>query len=139
MAGNLTLTMIKPEAMRKGSAGGILKMIQDAGFEIAALKMKHLSKEQAQEFYAVHKERPFYNDLVEFMTSGPIIAAVLRKENAVTAFRELVGSTDPNEAKEGTIRKKYATDKTQNAVHGSDSDENAKIEMEFHFQPNEIF
>ena len=139
MAGNITLTMIKPEAMRKGSAGAILKMIQDAGFEIVALKMKHMSKTEAEGFYGVHKDRPFFEELVNFMTSGPIIAAVLKKENAVVDFRKLVGATDPNEAEEGTIRKAFATDKTQNAVHGSDSDENAQIEAQFHFTDAEIF
>lgn len=139
MAGNTTLTMIKPEAMRKGYAGGILKMIQDAGFKIVALKMYQLSNEKAEEFYSVHAERPFYGELVKFMTSGPIIAALLEKDNAVIDFRNLIGSTDPNEAAEGTIRKAYATNKTMNACHGSDSDENAQIEADFHFTKNEIF
>ncbi len=139
MASNLTFTMIKPEAMRKGYAGSIIKMIQKAGFEIIALKMCQLSKEQAEQFYVVHAERPFYSELVRFMTSGPIISAVLKKDNAVTDFRTLIGSTDPDEAADGTIRKAYATNKTMNAAHGSDSDENAKIEMDFHFNPNEIF
>tara|TARA_B100000795_G_C22738432_1_gene414288 strand:- start:811 stop:1230 length:420 start_codon:yes stop_codon:yes gene_type:complete len=139
MASNLTFTMIKPEAMRKGYAGSIIKMIQKAGFEIIALKMCQLSKEQAEQFYVVHAERPFYGELVRFMTSGPIISAVLKKDNAVTDFRTLIGSTDPDEAADGTIRKAYATNKTMNAAHGSDSDENAKIEMDFHFNPNEIF
>ena len=139
MAHNLTFTMIKPEAMRKGYAGGILKMIQDSGFQIIALKMKHLSTEQAKQFYSIHSEKPFYKDLVSFMSGGPIISAVLKKENAVEEYRELIGSTDPNEATKGTIRKEFATNKTMNAVHGSDSDENAKIEMDFHFTSNEIF
>lgn len=139
MAHNLTFTMIKPEAMRKGYAGGILKMIQDSGFQVIALKMKHLSTKQAQQFYSMHSEKPFYKDLVSFMSGGPIISAVLKKENAVEEYRELIGSTDPNEATKGTIRKEFATNKTMNAVHGSDSDENAKIEMDFHFTSNEIF
>ena len=139
MASNLTFTMIKPEAMRKGYAGGILKMIQEADFEIIALKMRHLSVDEAQEFYAIHSERPFYIDLVAFMSSGPIISAVLKKDNAVEDFRKLIGSTDPSEAAEGTVRKAFATNKTMNAVHGSDSDDNAKIEMDFHFSANEIF
>ena len=139
MAHNLTFTMIKPEAMRKGYAGGILKMIQEAGFQIIALKMRHLSTTEAQAFYSIHAERPFYNDLVAFMSGGPIISAILKKENAVEDFRKLIGSTDPKEAIDGTIRKEFATNKTMNAVHGSDSDENAKIEMDFHFTSNEIF
>jgi nucleoside-diphosphate kinase len=139
MASNLTFTMIKPEAMRKGYAGSIIKMIQEAGFEIIALKMRQLSKEQAEQFYVVHAERPFYSELIRFMSSGPIISAVLKKDNAVNEFRTLIGSTDPDEAADGTIRKAYATNKTMNAAHGSDSDENAKIEMDFHFNTNEIF
>ena len=139
MANNLTFTMIKPEAMRKGFAGGILKMIQEAGFQIIALKMRHLSTKEAQAFYSIHAERPFYDDLVAFMSGGPIISAILKKDNAVEDFRKLIGSTDPNEAVDGTIRKEFATNKTMNAVHGSDSDENAIIEMDFHFTSNEIF
>jgi len=139
MASNLTFTMIKPEAMRNGHAGSIIKMIQEADFEIVALKMRYLSTEQAEQFYAVHAERPFYGELVKFMTSGPIISAVLKKDNAVADYRTLIGSTDPSEAAEGTIRKAYATNKTMNAAHGSDSDENAKIEMDFHFNASEIF
>ena len=139
MAHNLTFTMIKPEAMRKGYAGGILKMIQDSGFQVIALKMKHLSNEQAKQFYSMHSEKPFYKDLVSFMSGGPIISAILKKDNAVEEYRKLIGSTDPDEATKGTIRKEFATNKTMNAVHGSDSDENAKIEMDFHFTSNEIF
>lgn len=139
MAGNLTFTMIKPEAMRNGAAGSILKMIQDGGFEIVALKMKQFTKEGAEEFYGVHKGRPFYENLVEFMTSGPIIAAVLKKDNAVEDYRKLLGSTNPETAEEGTIRKAFATDMTMNAGHGSDSDENAMIEAKQHFSDNEIF
>lgn len=130
---NRTLTMIKPDAMRKGYAGGILDMIIKSGFKIVALKQLKLTAEKAGEFYAVHKERPFYGELVEFMSSGPIIAAFLEKENAVTDFRKLIGATNPANAEEGTIRKKYASSIGENAVHGSDSDENARIEGDFFF------
>ena len=130
--------MIKPDAVESNNIGNITQMISDAGFSIKAMKLTRLSRAQAQKFYAVHKERPFYDELVEYMTSGPIIAAILEKENAVTDFRNLIGSTDPSEAKDGTIRKKYAESKGRNAIHGSDSDENAIIESEFHFQPSEI-
>lgn len=139
MAEKLTFTMIKPEAMRNGAAGSILKMIQDGGFKIVALKMKQLSKESAEEFYAVHKERPFYDNLIKFMTSGPIIAAVLMKDNAVADYRALLGTTNPDTAEDGTIRKAFATDMTMNAAHGSDSDENALLEAKFHFSDSEIF
>jgi len=138
MSGNRTFTMIKPDAVESNNIGNITQMISDAGFSIKAMKLTRLSRVQAQKFYAVHKERPFYNELVEYMTSGPIIAAILEKENAVTDFRNLIGSTDPSEAEDGTIRKKYAESKGRNAIHGSDSDENAIIESEFHFQPSEI-
>ena len=138
MSGNRTFTMIKPDAVESNNIGNITQMISDAGFSIKAMKLTRLSRIQAQKFYAVHKERPFYDELVEYMTSGPIIAAILEKENAVTDFRNLIGSTDPSEAKDGTIRKKYAESKGRNAIHGSDSDENAIIESEFHFQPSEI-
>lgn len=138
MSGNRTFTMIKPDAVESNNIGNITQMISDAGFSIKAMKLTKLSKVQAQKFYAVHKERPFYDELVEYMTSGPIIAAILEKENAVTDFRNLIGSTDPSEAEDGTIRKKYAESKGRNAIHGSDSDENAIIESEFHFQPSEI-
>ena len=130
--------MIKPDAVESNNIGNITQMITDAGFNIKAMKLTRLSKKQAQAFYAVHKERPFYSELVEYMTSGPIVAAILEKENAVSDFRKLIGSTDPNEAEDGTIRKKYAESKARNAVHGSDSDENAIIESEFHFQSSEI-
>ena len=133
-----TLSIIKPDAVESNNIGNITQMISDAGFSIKAMKLTKLSKVQAQKFYAVHKERPFYDELVEYMTSGPIIAAILEKENAVTDFRNLIGSTDPSEAEDGTIRKKYAESKGRNAIHGSDSDENAIIESEFHFQPSEI-
>ena len=138
MSGNRTFTMIKPDAVESNNIGNITQMISDAGFTIKAMKLTQLSKDQAQEFYEVHKERPFYGELVEYMTSGPIVAAVLEKENAVADFRALIGSTDPAEAAAGTIRKKYAESKGRNAVHGSDSDENAAIEGEFHFSAEEI-
>ena len=139
MAGNLTFTMIKPTAFEKNLTGDILKMIYDAGFIVKAMKLTKLSPEMAAAFYAVHKERPFYEELVKFMSSKPIIAAVLEKDNAVEDYRTLIGATNPQEAAEGTIRKLYATDKTQNAVHGSDSDENAMIEADFFFSKIERF
>jgi nucleoside-diphosphate kinase len=139
MATNRTFTMIKPDAVEKNYIGGILKMINDAGFKIVAMKYTQLSKEQAGAFYEVHKERPFYGELVEYMSSGPIVAAILEKDNAVEDFRTLIGATNPDEAAEGTIRKIYAESISANAVHGSDSDENAKIEGDFHFKSNEIF
>lgn len=138
MAGNRTFTMIKPDAVESNNIGNITQMISDAGFKIKAMKLTQLTRSQAEEFYAVHNERPFYGELVEYMTSGPIVAAILEKENAVIDFRNLIGSTDPNEAEEGTIRKKYAESKGRNAVHGSDSDENALIEADFHFNIEEI-
>ena len=139
MATNRTFTMLKPDAIENGHMGKIIDMIINAGFKIKAMKYTTLSVAQAQEFYAVHSERPFYGELVDYMTSGPIIAAILEKENAVTDFRNLIGATDPAEAADGTIRKYYAESKGRNAVHGSDSDENAAIEGEFHFSPSEIF
>ena len=139
MSGNVTFTMIKPQAVADGKMGKIIDKIIEGGFKIKALKYTRLSKEQAMKFYAVHKERPFYGSLVDFMTSGPIVAAILEKENAVVDFRALIGATDPTEALEGTIRKKYAESKGRNAVHGSDSDENAGIEISFHFDEGEIF
>ncbi|MDF1676882.1 MAG: nucleoside-diphosphate kinase [Vicingaceae bacterium] len=139
MATNRTFTMIKPDAVEKNYIGGILKMINDAGFKIVAMKYTQLSKEQAGAFYEVHKERPFYGELVEYMSSGPIVAAILEKDNAVEDFRTLIGATNPTEAAEGTIRKIYAESISANAVHGSDSDENAKIEGDFHFKANEVF
>ena len=138
MAVNRTFTMIKPDAVESNNIGNIIQMIADAGFKIKAMKLTQLTRSQAEEFYAVHNERPFYGELVEYMTSGPIVAAILEKENAVIDFRNLIGSTDPNEAEEGTIRKKYAESKGRNAVHGSDSDENALIEADFHFNIEEI-
>jgi nucleoside-diphosphate kinase len=136
---NRTLTMIKPDAMKRGYAGGILDMMINGGFRVVALKQLRLTEEKAGEFYAVHKERPFYGELVEFMSSGPIIAAILEKDNAVADFRKLIGATNPANAEEGTIRKKYATSVGENAVHGSDSDENAKIEGDFFFSALERF
>ena len=139
MADTQTFTMIKPEAVEAGNTGKILGMITDAGFRIVSLKKTHLTKEQAGEFYAVHKERPFYGELVDYMSDGPIVAAILEKENAVVDFRALIGATDPAEAEEGTIRKAYAESKAKNAVHGSDSDENAVIEGNFFFSRFERF
>ncbi|MEO6813404.1 MAG: nucleoside-diphosphate kinase [Ginsengibacter sp.] len=136
---NRTFTMIKPDATSKGSTGAILEMINRAGFRIAAMKMTYLSAAKAGEFYAVHKERPFYNELVTFMSSGPITAAILEKENAVEDFRKLIGATNPAQAEEGTIRKLYAASIGENAVHGSDSDENAQIEGDFFFNKLEQF
>jgi len=130
---NRTFTMIKPDAMKKGYAGKILDHIIGGGFRVVALKQLHLSSAQAGAFYEVHKERPFYGELVEFMSSGPIIAAILEKENAVADFRKLIGATDPAKADEGTIRKLYAGSVGENAIHGSDSDENAAIEGSFFF------
>lgn len=139
MAGKQTLTMIKPTAFKKNYSGSILKMITEAGFKIKALKLTRLTQEQARIFYAVHKGKPFYDSLVQFMSSGPIIAALLEKENAVDAFRSFIGATNPEKAKQGTVRKMYGTDLQQNAVHGSDSDENAVIESAFFFSKMEIF
>jgi nucleoside-diphosphate kinase len=131
--------MIKPDAVANGHIGGILDMIIKDGFKIKAMKYTRMSEELAKEFYGVHRERPFYMDLVNFMTSGPIVAAILEKENAVESFRKLIGATNPANAEEGTIRKKYAESIEANAVHGSDSDENAKIEGDLLFSPGEVF
>lgn len=139
MKGNLTLTMIKPEAVKNGNTGAILAMIENAGFQIVALKRKIMTPEDAAKFYSVHEGKPFYEFLCEYMSSGPIIAAILKKDNAVEDFRTLVGKTNPEEAAEGTIRKAFAESVTKNAVHGSDSDENAQIEADFHFSKSEIF
>lgn len=139
MPTNITLTMIKPDAVRAGNIGNILADIEAAGFEIAAMRYYKMSAEVAGRFYAVHEGRPFYDDLVAFMSSGPVVAAVLRKDNAVAEFRKLIGATNPAEAAEGTIRKKYATSIGENAVHGSDSDENAAIEANFHFAGAEVY
>ena len=136
---NKTFTMIKPEAVEAGNIGAILHKIEEAGFRIVAMKKVLLSKDRAGDFYSVHKERPFYSELVDYMSSGPIIAAILEKDNAVADFRELIGATDPSEAKPGTIRHEFAESKGKNAVHGSDSDENAQIESDFHFNLSERF
>lgn len=136
---NRTFTMIKPDAVANGHIGGILNMINAAGFRIVAMKMTQLSTAKAGEFYAVHAERPFYGELVEFMSSGHIVAAILEKDNAVEDFRKLIGATNPANAEEGTIRKKYAESIGRNAVHGSDSDENAAIEGNFFFSNLEKF
>ena len=130
---NRTFTMIKPDAFKKGHSGAILDRIIKEGFKIKALKMLHLSKDKAGEFYAIHRERPFYGELVEFMSSGPIIAAILEKENTVDTFRKLIGATNPAAAEEGTIRKLFASSVGENAIHGSDSDDNAAIESAFFF------
>ncbi|MFZ1703196.1 MAG: nucleoside-diphosphate kinase [Saprospiraceae bacterium] len=139
MSGNRTFTMIKPDAVGSGYIGGILDQICASGFKIIALKYTKLSVEKAGEFYAVHKSRPFYGELVAFMSSGPIVAAILEKDNAVEDFRKLIGATNPAEAASGTIRAKYAKNIGENAIHGSDSDENAAIESSFHFSGTEIF
>ncbi len=131
--------MIKPDAVRNGHIGAILAKINEAGFRIVAMKFTKLSQEKAGEFYEVHKERPFYGELVDFMSSGPIVAAALEKDNAVEDFRKLIGATNPSEAAEGTIRALYATSIGENAVHGADSDENAEREIAFHFSRYEQF
>ena len=136
---NTTLMMIKPDAVENGHIGNILEKVTSAGFSIKALKLTQLTLNDAEAFYAVHKERPFFGELVAFMTRGPIVAAVLEKENAVSDFRTLIGSTNPEEAAEGTLRKLYATSMGENAVHCSDSDENASIEASFHFSQRERF
>ncbi len=133
MSGNQTFTMIKPIAVKKNHIGPILHMINEAGFRIKAMKFTHLNKQQAMEFYSVHVGKPFYEELTTFMSSGPIVAAILEKENAVEDFRKLIGATDPAKAAEGTIRKLFAESMSHNAVHGSDSDENAIIESDFFF------
>ena len=139
MAQNRTFTMLKPDALANGHIGAILEKINASGFRIVALKMTQLTKSDAEAFYAVHAERPFYGELVAYMTEGPIVAAILEKENAVEDFRTLIGATNPAEAAEGTIRKMYAESISANAVHGSDSDENAAIEGAFHFAGSENF
>ena len=139
MSGRLTLTMIKPDAVRNNNIGPVLAMINEAGFKIKAMKYTQLSKQDAELFYEVHKERPFYGELVDFMCSGPIVAAILEKDNAVDDFRTLIGATNPADAAEGTIRKKFATSLGENAVHGSDSDENAMLEGDFHFSKTERY
>ena len=137
MSSNKTFTMIKPDAVEAGNAGKILDMLISNGFTIKAMKYTRLTKEEAETFYEVHKERPFYGELVDYMTSGPIYAAILEKDDAVASFRKLIGATDPADAEDGTIRKQYAESKAKNAVHGSDSDENAAIEGSFFFSARE--
>ena len=139
MTGNITFTIIKPKAVAKGYIGPILNKISEAGFKISALKMLQLTQNEARTFYEVHKERPFYNDLVDFMVSGPIVVGLLEKEKAVEDYRKLIGATDPAKAEEGTIRKLYAESLQANAVHGSDSDENAAIEASFFFSTSDRF
>ncbi len=136
---NRTFTMIKPDATEKGHTGAILQKINETGFRIVAMKMIHISPAKAGEFYEVHKERPFYGELVEFMSRGPVTAAILEKENAVEEFRKLIGATNPAQADEGTIRKLFAASIGENAIHGSDSDDNAKIEGDFFFSKLEQF
>jgi nucleoside-diphosphate kinase len=136
---NITLMMIKPDGVENGNIGNILEKVTSSGFRIKALKLTQLTQQDAEHFYSVHKERPFYNELVAFMTRGPIVAAILEKVNAVSDFRTLIGATNPKEAADGTIRKLYATSMGENAVHGSDSDENAAIEAAFHFAKRERF
>lgn len=139
MATNRTFTMIKPDGVANGHIGAILNKINEGGFRIVAMKMTQLSLKDAEAFYAVHSERPFYGELVNYMSSGPIVAAILEKDNAVTDFRTLIGNTDPKKADPGTIRAMYATSIGENAVHGSDSDENAAIEGAFFFASREQF
>ena len=135
---NKTFTIIKPNAVGNGNTGRILAMIEGAGFRVCALKMVSLSKNQAERFYAVHRGRPFFNNLITFMTSGPVVAAVLEKDNAVADFRKLVGPTNPKEAAEGTIRKLFAESLTRNSIHASDSDDNAREEWGHFFTDDEI-
>lgn len=139
MAGTRTFTMIKPDAVENGNIGGILEKINAGGFRIVSMKMTQLSRRDAETFYAVHQERPFFNDLVTYMSSGAIVAAILEKDNAVEDFRTLIGNTDPKKADPGTIRALFATDISANAIHGSDSDENAAIEGNFFFSQRERF
>lgn len=136
--GNKTLAIIKPDAVKDGYIGEIISMIIKAGFKVKAMKMTHLTKAQAQKFYEVHKERPFYSELVDYMTSGPCVPIALEKENAVEDYRKLIGATDPAQAAEGTVRKLYARNKQFNAVHGSDTDENAEKEIAFFFSEKEL-
>lgn len=139
MAGTTTFTMIKPDAVENGHIGAILAKINEAGFTIKAMRMTSLSRVDAENFYAIHRERPFFGDLVDYMTSGPIVAAILDKDNAVEDFRKLIGATDPAQAEEGTIRAMYAESIAANAVHGSDSDDNASIEGQFFFAQRDRF
>ncbi|HEX5168775.1 MAG TPA: nucleoside-diphosphate kinase [Cyclobacteriaceae bacterium] len=139
MAGNRTFTMIKPDAVGAGNTGAIIKLIEEAGFRVVALKKTLLSKDRAGQFYAIHKERPFFNDLVSYMSSGAIVPMILEKENAVDDFRKLIGATDPKKAEPGTIRALFAKSIEANAIHGSDSDENAGLESDFFFSHLEQF
>ena len=139
MSGQRTFTMLKPDAVEKGYIGAILNQITESGFRIVAMKLTQMTEDDAKTFYAVHKERPFYAELVEYMTRGPIVAAILEKDNAVEDFRALIGATNPEDAAEGTVRKRYAASISENAIHGSDSDENAEIEGAFHFSGREKF
>ncbi len=139
MAGNITFTIIKPMAVTMNNTGAILHMITEAGFTVSALKMLQLNRAEAKKFYAIHEGKPFFDTLIEFMVSGPIVVAILKKDNAVEDYRKLIGSTDPSKAEEGTIRKRFAISVQQNAVHGSDSDENAAAEAKFFFADHERF
>ncbi len=139
MTTNRTFTMLKPDSVEKGNIGAILEKINTSGFSIVAMKLTQMTKRDAEAFYAIHNERPFFSDLVQYMTRGPVVAAILEKDNAVEDFRALIGATNPEEAASGTIRKLYATSISENAVHGSDSDENAAIESAFHFSGREMF
>jgi len=139
MATNRTFTMLKPDAVDKGYIGAILEKINVAGFKIVAMKMTRLTRSGAEEFYKIHEDRPFFGELVDYMTCGPIVSAILEKENAVEDFRVLIGATDPANAAEGTIRRLYAESIGNNAIHGSDSDENSEIESAFHFSGREVF
>jgi nucleoside-diphosphate kinase len=139
MANNRTFTMLKPDSVEKGNIGPILEKITSSGFRIVAMKLTQLTTADAEAFYDIHKERPFFGDLVTYMTRGPIVAAILEKDNAVEDFRALIGSTNPAEAADGTIRNMFADSISENAVHGSDSDENAAIEGAFHFSGREMF
>lgn len=139
MKKNLTFTMIKPDAMENGYTGEILSMILKSGFRISALKLIHLTNHQAEIFYNIHREKPFFDELVTFMTRSPIIVAVLKKNNAVEDFRKLIGSTNPEHAEKGTVRKLFATSMGENAIHGSDSEDNAHIESSFFFNKNEMY
>ena len=139
MANNKTFTMLKPDSVEKGNIGAILEKITSSGFRIVAMKLTQLTTADAEVFYAIHKDRPFFGDLVTYMTRGPIVAAILEKDNAVEDFRALIGATNPAEAAEGTIRNMFADSISENAVHGSDSDDNAAIESAFHFSGREMF
>ncbi len=138
MAIQRTLAILKPDCVRKGLIGEVIRRIQEAGFTIKAIKMIRLTKKTAGGFYAVHRERPFFDDLTNFMSSGPCVPVVLEKENAIADFRELIGATDPSEAEEGTIRKEYADNKSENIIHGSDSEENGKLEVSYFFAESEL-